>query len=184
MHTLEQLIDIYSENYEELVVTAFTIVKTREMAEDIVQDLVEKILLDHEQFAKADTVIAYYKTSIYNAAKTRKKRERRIKATAPEFMEYQKNKYSSEHPQDIELAMDLKSILSKCTPQELRILELRYVYGYQLSEVAEILGTNVNALAQHMYRIRKKIEKTAGKEGLLLLVLLLLTYSHANRMLG
>lgn len=180
MHTQEELVDYYTKNFDRLVIFALEVVPTKQMAEEVVQELAVKILVNPEPFTRAETVMAYFKTCIINAAKTLAKREGKFTITDPALLDIQRDEHSKQHSHDIDLAIDLQRILSKCSPQERELLELKYVLGYQLNEIADIFGTNVNAVSQQLFRIRNRLSKILEKEDLMLLTLLLCFYYKAS----
>lgn len=180
MHTQEELIDCYAENYDVLVTFALHVVHNKQLAEELVQDMVMKIVVHPDSFIKADTIMAYFKTCIVNAAKTLSNRERKFVITDPALVEIQRNDHSVNHSRDIDMAIDLQRILSKCSPREKQLLELRYVFGYKLNEIADIFGTNVNAVSQQLFRIRTRLAKILEKEDLMILTLLLCFYYQGN----
>lgn len=180
MHTVEELVDYYAKNFDRLVIFALEVVPTKQLAEDLVQELAVKIIVNPEPFTRAETVMAYFKTCIINAAKTLAKREGKFTITDPALLDIQRDEHSKQHSQDIDLAIDLQRILAKCSPQERELLELRYVLGYQLNEIADIFDTNANAISQQLFRTRKRLAKTLKKEDLTLLLLILCLYCETN----
>ncbi len=157
MHTLEELIDVYSENYDELARTAIMIVKHREHAEDLMQELALKIMENPEQFAKAKTVVAYYKTCLANAARTRFKREKRVTLAEPEMLAEYYGWYHDMRLEHSEWMTDLENFLSTYPKHIRTAFKMRYLYGYQVDEIAAVLGVNRNALNQQFFRMRKKL---------------------------
>lgn len=151
MHTMEELVECYAKNFDRLVIFALEVVPTKQLAEELVQDLAVKIVVNPEPFTRAETTMAYFKTCIINAAKTLAKREGKFTITDPELIEIHRDEHSENHSRDIELTIDLQRILSKCSSQDRQLLELRYVLGYQLSEIADIRGVNVNAVSQQLF---------------------------------
>ena len=157
MHTREELIDIYAKNYEELAKRALMIVNNREQAEDLMQELALKIMEHPEQFAKAKTVVAYYKTCLANAAKTRFKRESRVSPTEPEALAEYFGWYEDKQLEHFEWMMDLENFLASYPKQVREAFKMHYLDGHPVEEIAGILGVNRNALNQQFFRMRKKL---------------------------
>lgn len=54
--------------------------------------------------------------------------------------------------------MDLKKALLELCPQDRAILQLKYMEGYSLEEIAQILGKNTNSIKSRVYRSLKKLK--------------------------
>ena len=75
---------------------------------------------------------------------------------------------------DRDLALDIRRILENCTEQEKQLIELRYIYGYDIREIAEILGCKAGTVRQAIFRFRQKLGRTLDNEKLALMMLLIL----------
>jgi len=172
MYCANHLLDIYASKYNELQKYAYSIVLNRALAEELVQDLCIKIMSNPEQFADARNLTAYYKTCIANAAKTLLKRESKFLPLSDETVTYQRRKEAFENGSDHELTMDLARILDSYTDEEIRLIELLYIYGYKVREIAEMKGISSNAVSQQLFRVKSKIRKDLKKEHILFMTLL------------
>lgn len=183
MNSLDNLMRDYKKNYKELALYALMVTQNTTEAEDILQDLAEKILTNTEQFAEATTVIAYYKTCILNLSKAYYKKKKRTISMDTSSCYGHGATTSDLHsqPSDRELYVDLKRIFDRLTDYEKQLLELKYVLGYQNKEIAAMMGSNANTVSQQLFRIRRKLEKNLELEGLMwsMLLIFLHQYYHA-----
>ncbi|MCH5152256.1 MAG: sigma-70 family RNA polymerase sigma factor [Clostridiales bacterium] len=60
----------------------------------------------------------------------------------------------------------LKEIIEILPSDEKEIIELKYIHGFTLKEIAEIKKRSYTAVLKHHYRILKKLEKFLSKKSL------------------
>lgn len=172
MYRTEHLLEVYASKYNELQKYAYSVVLNRALAEELVQDLCIKILSNPEQFADAKNLVAYYKTCIANAAKTLLKRESKFIPLTHETVTYKRRKEAFETSIDVDLTVDLERILASYTDEEIQLIELLYIYGYKVKEVAAMKGINSNAVSQQLFRVKTKLCRELKREKILFITLL------------
>jgi len=172
MSSTNHLLEVYASQYAELQRYAYSVVLSRALAEELVQDLCIKILSNPEQFADARNPIAYYKTCIANAAMTLLKRESKVLPLKHENITYRKRKEAFETSIDMDLTVDLERILDSFTDEEIQLIEWLYIYGYKVKEVAAIKGISSNAVSQQLFRVKAKLRKELKREQILFITLL------------
>lgn len=137
---------------------AFSYVKNREAALDVVQEAVVKAL------AKVDTLRepAYLKTWFYrillNEAMNHFRRNRNLVS----FDEVLPDG-ASEDPDPGE-RLDLYDAISRLSPAEQTVVKLRFFEDLKLEEIARCTGANLNTVKSRLYKALKKLKEMTGEE--------------------
>ena len=140
-------------------------------AEELTQDSLLDALHYVRRFDESQgTVAAWVRRIAYNNAVSFL-RKRRIKTVSIEdCSEWEEAAADGEPPDsDTQLAdseeriLRLEELLKALPPQERMLINLRYLEGRPLEEIAFIVNSNAKAVASHLNRIRNKLRKKMRK---------------------
>jgi RNA polymerase sigma-70 factor (family 1) len=155
---------LYKKYCTKLYRFGFSIVKSEEEAENLVQDVFLN-LWENRYKVKKDASVKYYLFSIaYNSAVSiirKKSRESR-------FIEYMMSQQVvNQEPVNIEveyteLTDKLNEIVDRLPGRQKKVYILHKVEGLKYREIAERLNISVNTIENHMSRARKTIRLKLG----------------------
>ena len=154
----QQLTDYLVAHQEDFYRLAFSYVKNRDAALDVVQESIVKAL------AKADTVRRpeYIKTWFYrillNESMNHYRRTRRLvplEDAAPEAVDPRG---------DPAERLDLYDAIERLEPREQAIIRLRFFEDMKLEEIARVTATNLNTVKSRLYKSLRKLRELTGEE--------------------
>ena len=137
---------------------AFSYVKNREAALDVVQEAVVKAL------TKVDTLRepAYLKTWFYrillNEAMNHFRRSKNLLPFDEALLDR-----ASEDPDPGE-RLDLYAAIGRLSPAEQTVVKLRFFEDLKLEEIARCTGANLNTVKSRLYKALKKLKDMTGEE--------------------
>ena len=154
----QQLTDYLVAHQEDFYRLAFSYVKNRDAALDVVQESIVKAL------AKADTVRRpeYIKTWFYrillNESMNHYRRTRRLvplEEAPPE---------TPAEGRDPAERLDLYDAIERLEPREQAIIRLRFFEDMKLEEIARVTATNLNTVKSRLYKSLRKLRELTGEE--------------------
>ena len=154
----QQLTDYLVAHQEDFYRLAFSYVKNRDAALDVVQESIVKAL------AKADTVRRpeYIKTWFYrillNESMNHYRRTRRLvplEDAAPE---------AADPRGDPAERLDLYAAIGRLNLQEQTVIRLRFFQDMKLEEIARVTATNLNTVKSRLYKSLRKLRELTGEE--------------------
>ena len=154
----QQLTDYLVAHQEDFYRLAFSYVKNRDAALDVVQESIVKAL------AKADTVRRpeYIKTWFYrillNESMNHYRRTRRLvplEDAAPD---------GPAPAGDPAERLDLYDAIERLEPREQAIIRLRFFEDMKLEEIARVTATNLNTVKSRLYKSLRKLRELTGEE--------------------
>jgi len=159
---------LYKKYSKRLYSFAYSILKSSEESENIVQD-VFLTLWEHRNKVEKNSSIKYYVFTIaYNSAIS----ILRKKASESQFIEYLKSLQDlNQEPVNIELEYKeltdkLNSIINHLPDRQKEVYNLHKAEGLKYQEIAERLNISVNTVENHMSRALKTIREKLGNYSL------------------
>ena len=137
---------------------AFSYVKNRDAALDVVQEAIVKAL------SKVDTVRepAYLKTWFYriliNEAMNHFRRNRNLVSLEEVMVD---RAVESGDPGE---RLDLYDAIDRLSFQEQTVIKLRYFEDMKLEEIAQATGANLNTVKSRLYKAIRKLKDMTGEE--------------------
>lgn len=132
---------------------SLSFVKNKEVAEDILQDVLIKIYNNKEKYNKQEKAINYILTITKNESLTYLRKNKKIQEVDDEIF----NNLSTYINYDDKLL--LKSLLNKLTEEERTIVILIAIIGYKNKEVSEYLNIPISTVLSKYNRSIKKLRK-------------------------
>lgn len=154
--------ELYTRLKDRLLLLAYNYCRNKEMSQDMVQDLFEKMMLlpvekRNDYFGRLDTNIeAYLSVAIKNkcldAKKINNNREKILYSVRYLFNPTIKNSSLEKFCQD-----GLRAMLGKLQPREKEIIQL-HLDGYSNDEIAARLNLTYNTVKNNIYESKKKLK--------------------------
>ncbi|WP_186567510.1 RNA polymerase sigma factor [Lawsonibacter celer] len=154
----QQLVDYLVSGQADFYRLAFSYVKNRDAALDVVQESIVKAL------SKSDTLreTAYLKTWFYrillNESMNYFRRGRRL-VPFPE----QQEEPAAPDP-DVGERLDLYDAIDRLSLQEQAVIRLRFFEDMKLEEIAQATGANLNTVKSRLYKSLRKLREWTGEE--------------------
>jgi len=155
---------LYKKYCKRLYKFAFSILKSSEESENIVQDVFLNLWENRHKVENDSSVKYYVFTIAYNSAIS----IIRKKAREYQFIEYLKSLQDlSQEPVNIEIEYNelkdkLNDIINHLPDRQKDVYLLHRVEGLKYQEIAERLNVSVNTIENHMSRALKTIRATLG----------------------
>ena len=156
--THQQLTDYIVAHQEDFYRLAYSYVKNRDAALDVVQEAIVKAL------SKVDTVRepAYLKTWFYriliNEAMNHFRRNRNLVSLEEVMVD---RAVESGDPGE---RLDLYDAIDRLSFQEQTVIKLRYFEDMKLEEIAQATGANLNTVKSRLYKAIRKLKDMTGEE--------------------
>lgn len=161
----DQLYDRYC---KKLLSFSISIIKSREEAENIVQEVFLNLWINRGKISNDASVKYYIFTIAYNAAISALRR----KAKDEKFFEQLKSLQDlSVEPEDMQSAYSdlegkLSAIINELPARQKEIFILHKVNGLKYQEIATKLNISVNTIENHMSRALKTIRSKMGENSI------------------
>lgn len=145
---------------------ALSQIRSREDAEDLVQDVFLTLLLEEKEFNDQEHVKAWLLRTAINRCKNFK-RSRSVRGCSLPLDESVSTDSLTFPGSDEGLVMDqLRQVLSSLPDKQRIAVHLHYIEGYKIFEIARIVGCTPVAARARLYRGRRSIEKALGDDSL------------------
>ncbi len=159
------------ENYHHMLFNyLFYMVRSREVAEELVQEVYIKVLNSYDQYEGRSSE----KTWLYSVAKHVgidwiRKQSRKKRKWEGQEIEWSERDFEIKDfaplPEEILVQKDemqhIYNCLSKCTESQQQVILLRYIESLSISETAEVLGWTESKVKTTQHRAIKSLKKYA-----------------------
>ncbi len=142
---------------------ALAFVKRSDEAEDMVQEVGVKLWERHDELETLRSIEAYAMTSVKNRCLdyTRSSRSKNTDLTEALHLVHETTPYESVEQADT--AAFVRKVIDRLPVQQQMIVRLRDVEGYELDEIAEMLGINDGTVRTNLSRARQKVREELVK---------------------
>ena len=160
--------ELYRKYIKRLYRFSYSILKSREEAENIVQNVFLNLWQNREKADKISSVKYYVFTIAYNSAIS----IIRKKARESQFIEYVKTLQDmKEEPVDLqfeykELDERVSAIINSLPVRQKEVYQLHRIEGLKYDEISERLNISINTIENHMSRALKTIREKLGNYSL------------------
>ncbi len=152
------LADYIVSHQEDFYRLAFSYVKNRDAALDVVQESIVKAL------AKADTLRepAYLRTWFYRILLNESMNHfRRSSRLLPLDEVEQQSAPAGRAPEE---RLDLYDAIDRLDPKEQAVIKLRFFEDMKLEEIARATGANLNTVKSRLYKALRKLRDMTGED--------------------
>lgn len=135
------------------------ILNDHDEAEDVVQDLFEKLWKMQNQLQKYDNIEAFVIKTTKNLCLDRQKHE---KINAQKIREMEFHQHTGEYQNESEkndINKIIKSTIQQLPEKQKLIIHLRDIEGYEFDEIVEIMEMDINAVRMNLSRARKAVKE-------------------------
>ncbi|OXL86407.1 RNA polymerase subunit sigma-70 [Paenibacillus sp. SSG-1] len=140
---------------------AFSYVKNKEDALDIVQDSIYKAMTHIEGLKDPDAVKSWFYRIVVHTALDFLRRNKRVQAMDHEMIEVHAPGVEDEYTN-----FDLMRVLEELPEKYRIVVVLRYLEDMKIDEVAAVLGENVNTIKTRLYQALRIMRMKTGVEPL------------------
>ncbi|MDQ0219029.1 RNA polymerase sigma factor SigX [Peribacillus cavernae] len=167
-------LEIYEKYHRDLFQFLFYLVKNRETAEDLVQEVYIRVLKSYDRFEGKSSEKTWLFSIARNAAIDHFRKQRSWKQKLFESFDWERNQIKDQQPLPEEKALQNDNMrrvyksLDDCTMDQRSVIILRYIQSLSISETAEVLGWTESKVKTTQHRalkaVKKAMEEQAGKE--------------------
>ena len=151
-HMENKIINYIIANKEKYYRLAYSYVKNKEDALDIVQDAIVKALRYQHTLKDSLYVHTWFCKIIINTCKTYLQKQNRYIDLEDDTLAYY-----DEPTYDYYKSLELEEALDHLSYKEKTIILLRYYNGLELKEIADIMDQNLSTIKSTLYRALKKL---------------------------
>ncbi|MGD6815713.1 RNA polymerase sigma factor SigX [Metabacillus sp. 84] len=173
---MEEAFQTLYENYhQDLFQFLFYMVKDREQAEDLVQEVYIRVLKSYEKFEGRSSEKTWLFSIARHVAIDWFRKQKTIKQRLIEKFDWDQNQVRDESPLPDEIALQNEQVqwiyqsLDACTIDQKSVVIMRYIQGYSIQETARALKWSESKVKTTQHRAIKALKKSmahlSGKEG-------------------
>ncbi len=169
----KMLSDVLILEYSKVLAIAFTMVDNDADAQDLIQDLAEKILRNNVPATTYQKPLAYFSKIMRNKRRDDLRAQTRAQLSPPEtidtFMAVENVETTAQYHQVREI---FEKELFSLSPEMREAFMMVYFDGFSLDETASMVQISSNTLSQRFRRFRLKLAKRLKFESITMMVML------------
>lgn len=143
------------DNQEKMYRIAYSYMKNREDALDVVHDAVVKMLIHKSSLRNMEYLGTWFYRILINEALMQLRRKKRITGSADELPIISTD---TDNPVGQEEYIDLYEAMDKLEPKYKTIIILKYFEGLKFNEISKILGVNENTVKSRLYKALRELK--------------------------
>jgi RNA polymerase sigma-70 factor (ECF subfamily) len=168
----KMLSEVLIHDYSRILAIAFTMVDNDADAQDLIQDLAEKILRNDVPATTYQKPLAYFSKIMRNKRRDDLRAQARTEVAPPEtidtFTTIENVETTAQYHQVREIFQ--KELLT-LSPEMREAYMMVYFDGYSLEETAKIIGISSNTLSQRFRRFRMKFNERLKLESIKMMII-------------
>ena len=137
---------------------AWKILNDRDQAEDVVQDLFEKLWKMKNQLQKYDNIEAVVIKTAKNLCLDKLKHEK-INAQKIGELKFHQPMFIPDESEKKDINDLIKKIIQQLPEKQKMIIHLRDIEGYEFNEITEIMDMDVSSVRVNLSRARKAVKE-------------------------
>lgn len=150
----DALADFIQREQNRFYLFAYSYVKNRDTALDMVQTAVLKALSSSDSLKNAAYLKTWFYRILINVCLNELRKNKLVTPTDPNELP---DSFIPQYTDPAEL-MDLQRALEQLSPNARSIINLRYFEDMKISDIAETLGENVSTVKTKLYRTLEKLK--------------------------
>lgn len=154
----QQLTDYLVAHQEDFYRLAFSYVKNRDAALDVVQESIVKALTKADTVRQPEYIKTWFYRILLNESMNHYRRTRRLvplEEAPPEM---------PAEGRDPAERLDLYDAIDRLDPREQAVIRLRFFEDMKLEEIARVTSTNLNTVKSRLYKSLRKLRELTGEE--------------------
>lgn len=168
----KMLSDVLIHDYSKILSIAFTMVDNDADAQDLIQDLAEKIVRSDVPASNYQKPLAYFSKIMRNKRRDDIRMQNRTQPAPPQTIEEQK---AVEDVETVTQYHQLQEIFQKelrtLSPEMREAFMMVYFDGFSLEEAAKMMGISSNTLSQRFRRFRLKLGERLKFESITMMMM-------------
>ena len=165
MNKLDKMMEVYAANIRQLLALARSIVCESSEAEDVLQDVILKLLSEPESCERVNNPLAFLRACVRNEAIDHARRQGRAVPTADELLAGIREESSAEEYKRIEDLMWIRSYIGSLSPEMQQAFIAYAVDGYTIAQTARQLGIPQDTLRKRFNAVKKKMREGGKSNG-------------------
>lgn len=149
-HDEDIFVQFVRENKENFYRLAYSYVKNKEDALDIVQDSIQKALNSFSKLQDLNNLKSWFYKIVVNTSLDFIRKHKRVNVVDTDSLEY-----ISAGKEDEYENLDLERAMKHLPPEYQSIIILRFFEDLKITEVAEVLNENTNTIKTRLYKALK-----------------------------
>lgn len=168
--------DLYTKYHQDVFQFLFYMVKNREVAEDLVQEVYIRVLKSYKKFQGKSSEKTWLFSIARNVAIDFFRKQKGWKDKLLEKVDLQMERVKDDHLLPEEIALQNEEIrliyecLDQCSVDQRMVIIMRYLQELSISETAEVLQWSESKVKTTQHRalkvLRKAVEKRLMEEGI------------------
>lgn len=154
----QQLSEYIVSHQEEFYRLAYSYVKNRDAALDVVQESIVRALSRADTLRQPEYMKTWFYRILINESMNYYRRGKRLvplEESGPE---------QAAPTRDPAERLDLYAAIDRLDPREQTIIRLRFFEDMKLEEIAQITGTNLNTVKSRLYKSLRRLRDFTGEE--------------------
>ena len=157
--THQQLTDYIVAHQEDFYRLAYSYVKNRDAALDVVQESIVKALSKSDSLRKPEFLKTWFYRILLNESMNYYRHNRRLVSLEEEGLP------ETAAPQgDHAARLDLYAAIDRLDSREQAIIRLRFFQDMKLEDIAQATGANLNTVKSRLYKSLRKLRELTGEE--------------------
>lgn len=168
--------ELYEKYHQDVFQFLFYMVKNREQAEDLVQEVYIRVIKSYSKFEGKSSEKTWIFSIARNVAIDSFRKQKNWKQRITEKFDWSTQQVKNDQPIPEEVAIQKEEIqfmyqcLRKCTFDQSTVLVMRYLHDLSISETAEVLNWTESKVKTTQHRalkvLKKHMEEMMSKEGM------------------
>ena len=157
--THQRLTDYIVAHQEDFYRLAYSYVKNRDAALDVVQESIVKALSKSDSLRNPEFLKTWFYRILLNESMNYYRHNRRLVSLEDSGLP------DTPAPQgDHATRLDLRAAIDRLEPREQTIIRLRFFQDMKLEEIAQVTETNLNTVKSRLYKSLRKLRELTGEE--------------------
>lgn len=156
--THQRLTEYIVAHQEDFYRLAYSYVKNRDAALDVVQESIVRALSKSDSLRNPELLKSWFYRILLNESMNYYRQNRRL-------VSWEEAMPDTPAPQgDHTARLDLYAAIDRLEPREQAIIRLRFFQDMKLEEIAQVTDTNLNTVKSRLYKILRKLRDLTGEE--------------------
>ncbi len=168
--------DLYKNYHQDVFQFLFYMVRNRELAEDLMQEVYIRVLKSYEKFEGKSSEKTWLFSIARNVAIDSFRKDKGWKQKLIEKFDWSQQQVKDDHPLPEEIALQNEDVqmiyrcLESCTVDQRLVIIMRYIQDMSIAETAESLGWTESKVKTTQHRalkvLKRHIVELMDKEGM------------------
>ncbi|MBQ1521055.1 MAG: RNA polymerase sigma factor [Clostridia bacterium] len=159
MKPIDKLLTRYADDMRSLSALARSIVRDAGEAEDVLQDVMLKLLSGQDKLGDIENPAAFLRRAVRNEAIDHLRRRQRELPTAEEAIAAFRSRASEDELRELEDLLWVKSYIDDLGPEMKQAFIEYAIDGYSIAEIARRMGVKPDSLRKRFDLVKKKIRR-------------------------